>query len=75
VLNQTASVALPGAWYLVPFFWHMNGVALGAAIIACKKKSGNQLPAVQRTRQAERGFGLQHCVGGERKIELRIERY
>jgi hypothetical protein len=38
VLNQSARVALPGAWYPVPFFWHMNGVALGAAIIACKRR-------------------------------------
>jgi len=36
VLNQTARVALPGAWYPAPFFWHMGCV--GVATIAHKRK-------------------------------------
>jgi hypothetical protein len=75
VLNQTASVALPGAWYPVPFFWHMNGVALGAAIICQQKKGGNQLPTAQRTRQADPSVRLHHCLGAGSKTELRIERH
>jgi hypothetical protein len=47
VLNQTARVPLPAAWYGVPGFWHMNGVTLAMAIIA-NNRDGNQLPAAQR---------------------------
>jgi hypothetical protein len=74
VLNQSARVPLPAAWYGVPGFWHMNGVTLAMAILANNRK-WKSASRCRATRQAGRSFRLHHCVGAGRKIDLGIERH